>query len=112
MTDTTLRDRIADTLPAFQDGYILPEDVADAIIEVLHDSIPDLVWRDSYGVIRAETAFGDYMITHRGKILRMCCAPGNPEMLCSSLEASQAAANAHHKAGIMKALGLPCEESN
>lgn len=56
-----------------------------------------LEWRNSYGVLRAETAFGDYIVT--GNILRI--GPMSCEMVS---EDPKAAAQADYERRILSAL--------
>lgn len=63
--------------------------------------VKPLVWRDSYGVFRAETVFGDYKVL--GRVLRLPSAL-QAEMVCESSEAAQAAANADNAARTLAAL--------
>ena len=63
--------------------------------------VRELEWRDSYGVWRAETPFGDYMVT--GKIVKMPLT-SRAEMVCEDTEAAKAAAQADYRARILSAL--------
>ena len=60
-----------------------------------------LEWRDSYGVLRAETPFGDYKIT--GNVLHRLGNPA-PQSVHENEEAAKAAAQADYEARILSAL--------
>ena len=60
-----------------------------------------LEWRDSYGVLRAETPFGDYKIT--SNVLHRLGNPA-PQSVHENKEAAQAAAQADYEARILAAL--------
>jgi len=64
-------------------------------------AVKPLVWRVSFGVFRAETPFGDYMVM--GKRLQFP-APLRTEQVRESEEAAKAAAQADYEARIRSAL--------
>ena len=61
--------------------------------------VKPLEWRDSYGVLRAETPFGDYIVT--GKILRVGVVYMEFEQVCDD---PKAAAQADYESRILSAL--------
>lgn len=64
-------------------------------------TVKPLEFRNSYGVLRAETPFGDYMVVRT--ILHL---PGRhgAQMVCADAEAAQAAAQADYEARILSAI--------
>ncbi len=111
MSDSmSARELIAGIIGPHAWGAIYPENrlkAADAILaampEIVRGMVVPLVWRDSYGVWRAETPFGDYKVC--GRILSLPL-PMNPQQVHADEDAAKAAANAHHEAQIMAGLGI------
>jgi len=108
-----MQDKIAAFLPSFQDGFILPEDVAQAIIDALPDMVPDLVWgTTSYGnpecyiangVYRINNATnGGYSVVFKRGVIRKDDGTSNWVFM----EDAKAAANTHNRAQIMAAFGV------
>jgi hypothetical protein len=86
----------------FSGDKLFPSNVEVEYVRAdLHPVVKPLEWRDSYGVLRAETPFGDYKIT--GKILRM---PGtvSVEMVCENQEAGKDVAQADYEKRTLFAL--------
>jgi hypothetical protein len=101
-----MRDKIAQTLrhtdkECFRVGSYA--EYADDIVAALPGMIQPLVWRDSYGVLRAETPWGDYKVC--GRILSLPL-PMNPQQVHLDEQSAKAAANAHHAAQVMTAFGV------
>lgn len=65
--------------------------------------VKPLVWEDSFGVLRAETPFGDYMVS--GKILTLPL-PMRPDQVHNNAEASKVAAQADHEARILSQIDM------
>lgn len=63
--------------------------------------VKPLEWRDSFGVLRAETPFGDYKVA--GKVLHRLGSPSGQTVCGNSVEA-QAAAQCDFEARILSAL--------
>lgn len=100
----SMRDKIAKALPAFQDGYLLAEDVADTILAELRDSIPDLVWVDYLNEYKCETRFF-YGRIYRNNIGGWTLDDGESYSSHDTIEAAKDVANAHHKAQLVQAMG-------
>jgi len=106
--DRVVRDRIA--------GYTLytAAQIADAFIYALPDMIPDLVWEElserHYRVIMAEEMSWRCESYTDGRWFLTWSVPGYCDTLIQgewdTAEQAKAAANAHHKAHVMKMLGL------
>lgn len=83
-------------------GYLTLTDATAQIIDAIpavRVGVKPLEWRDSYGVLRAETPFGEYKVT--GRILRL---PSHAEQVHGTIEAAKAAAQADYGARIRSAL--------
>lgn len=61
--------------------------------------VKQLEWRDSYGVLRAETPFGDYMVT--GKILRF---PNRAESVHDDRDMAKSFAQFHFERHVKECL--------
>jgi len=95
---TDLRDKIAAVI--WENDRARVACVADAIIAALPDMVAPLVWRDTHGVWRAETPWGDYKVY--GRILTLPL-PMKPQRVYSGEAESKAAAQAHHAAAVVAA---------
>jgi len=80
---------------------IITKDVADAILAALPDMIPDLVWMRN----------GDHHAGGYGHVIRkmgsqfVLTGRNSHARQFDTIEAAKAAANAHHKAQLAKAMG-------
>jgi hypothetical protein len=132
----TLRDAIATTHPNGEDGprdgmtYLHESQCGDddyvqfkalknradiaeartAELEARPVKVKPLEWRDSYGVLRADTEFGSYLISASGKILTLGVAPMSPQMVCANLDDAKAAAQADYERRIKDALETPDDQ--
>lgn len=109
---TELRDKIADV------GYMgttIGHGVADAIIAALPDMMPDLVWEDDRDTYSASSILGVFDIYCCPEYAWLVQMDGHDDSWVKypegdigfpTLEAAKAAANAHYRAQIMKALGV------
>jgi len=111
---TDLREKLADILEANPNDY----DAADAIIATLPDMAQPLVWEDFEGRGAKAKAWGkaNYLITKwsDGRFELVESYPGYQGDnlaggFCDTLEDAKAAAQAHHVAQIMAAIGLGVE---
>lgn len=66
--------------------------------------VKKLQWRDSYGVLRAETPFGDYMVT--GKILRF---PNRAESVHENRDTAKDVAQFHFERRVRECLECPTD---
>ena len=106
----TMRDKIASELARHfhePNGQILS--AADGIIAALPGIIPDLVWA-GFGkeCVRAESVLGRYEIMWgfpNGQYTLDCPKAARNHEWHPSSEAAKAAANAHHRAAMCKAMG-------
>ena len=85
--------------PAAAKAYYSTQDLTACKVGAV--KVKPLEWRDSYGVLRAETPFGDYKIA--GKVLHHLGNPA-PQSFHDSIEAAQAAAQADYERRILSAL--------
>ena len=60
--------------------------MTDDELDGLEHLVKPLEWRDSYGVWRSETPFGDYIAT--GKILKIGTLAMSPEVVCDDPRAA------------------------
>jgi hypothetical protein len=104
----TMRDEIVGIIEDGLDDGLDLHDVADAIIAALPGMIPELVWIDSptFGYMNHDTQMsGQYWV---GRIGRLWVVTGHRSFTGLSYptrEAAKAAANAHRRAAMCKAMG-------
>ena len=120
---TDLREKLADVIcsnRAVDNWQATPSDydLADAIIAALPDMVQPLVWEDFEGRGAKAKAWGkaNYLITKwsDGRFELVESYPGYQGDnlaggFCDTLEDAKAAAQAHHVAQIMAALGMGVE---
>ena len=81
---------------------IIPRAEADALVAaVMRPRVKPLVWREGYGVSRAASPFGDYVVTNGILTLPL---PMRPQRVYESDADAKAAAQADNKSRIMGAL--------
>jgi len=96
---TDMRDNIARIVADEKNGGD-PYDIAEDIMAALPGMVAPLVWRDTHGVWRAKTPWGDYKVY--GRILTLPL-PMKPQRVYSGEAESKAAAQAHHAAAVVGA---------
>jgi hypothetical protein len=108
----SMRDKISDAIPPFYDDRFSADDIADAILEALPDMIAPLVWNYPFRRVSGEMLAPVFV---SGLYYSVAPVEGKWELkirashsvvgmgLHGSIEATQAAANTHHRAAIMAA---------
>ena len=111
----TMRDKIASIIADATEDGLDAADVAGAILAALPGMVPDLAWKDEgdgfyRATISEETPREFYEVFGSSAIFYATRHSGGSYILLgdkhSTIEDAKAAANAHHRAAVCKAMGL------